>query len=234
MIDRLVKYYKDNVTTYALVFKYMRFLHFTFGLIFFFICASTLVLIASIPFSSLFNINYWYPTSFFLGTLIVAIVTAPIFNKNAKSILKNKHGIYSKRRPWHTIEYTNKQHKLLIDFLVTNKLYNEGKIKLIIESLNKEIERKKLPKLLAPGILLTLFVPMWNQFMTLSFKELDINEASFFMVNMFGLIAFIILLVNAIKWFSIEFFETVSLNENIVKKGLIEHLEQILVEAPLE
>lgn len=66
--------------------------------------------------------------------------------------------------------------------MITNKLYDECKIKLIIESLNKEIESKKIPKSLALGISLT-----------------------------FGLIANIIVMVNTIKWFSTEFFETVSL-----------------------
>ncbi|WP_256022729.1 hypothetical protein [Paenibacillus kribbensis] len=111
-----------------------------------------------------------------------------------------------------------------------NHLYTENKIKLLMVGLEKEIEKNKFPSLINPGIFISLFVPIWIQYLTFKYKTITTEEQAISMLLFSAfLILMIIILVNVIKRFSNELKELIYIDDNMYKKMLLEKLEDTLL-----
>ncbi len=120
--------------------------------------------------------------------------------------------------------------ELIKEHLNRNHLYTENKIKLLMVGLEKEIEKNKFPSLINPGIFISLFVPIWIQYLTFKYKTITTEEQAISMLLFSAfLILMIIILVNVIKRFSNELKELIYIDDNMYKKMLLEKLEDTLL-----
>jgi len=156
-----------------------------------------------------------------------------IFNKGATKIVKRKYGLISSGTSWHSPQFENMKYELLRDHLIRHDIYNESKVKLLIEVLTKEIERRKNPTFLVPGIFISLSVPVWNQFITYTYKSVNTDKAAIdVLITMTAIIGIIIIMTTSIRWVSAELKDTITLNPVNLRKTLIKKLENILLEIP--
>lgn len=122
------------------------------------------------------------------------------------------------------------QLNLIREYLINASLYKEDKIKLLIEIIEKDIDKRKLSPLINPGIFITLFVPIWIQYLVYKYKLIETElEATLMLLSGTMLMLTIIILVNVIKRFSNEIKEIIFIDDNVYKKMLLEKLEDILI-----
>ncbi|KJD38031.1 hypothetical protein QD46_21925 [Paenibacillus polymyxa] len=233
MIELLVKFYKKKVTSYRLVFRFMRMKYTLLRISFFLFMVSVLPMIygllIGLVWTEFRTVGIWF-LILFIFTLLILIFMFSLVNKKAKIIVKQKYDINPSGWPWRTPEFETMQIDILKEHLNRNHLYTENKIKLLIEGLEKDIEKSKFPSLINPGIFISLFVPIWIQYLTFKYKMITTEEQaiSTLVVSTFSILM-IIVLVNVIKRFSNELKELIFIDDNIYKKMLLEKLEDTLL-----
>jgi uncharacterized membrane protein YhaH (DUF805 family) len=62
----------------------------------------------------------------------------------------------------------------MINFLKSYNLNSQDKVKLLIEMIKQEIERRMLPVFFLPGLFLAMFIPIWSQLVRVIF---DANKS---------------------------------------------------------
>ncbi|MFE0557020.1 hypothetical protein ACFW1P_13965 [Paenibacillus sp. NPDC058910] len=231
MIDELLKYYKSNLSTYSLVFKYMPFLYAMVSFLFVLFIISGYILILILPLS--FAVPSYAKGSaiFFGGILILSVLIISIFDTKAKRILNNHYSIKVKKGGWRTEQFENMQRQFLIEYLKSKELYSEEKLNLLIKILEKEIVRSKLPTFLAPGAFLALFIPVWSQYAIFFFKAFDsteFNESTSVFVTFTLVALFISMGIGTFKaMFSlVEDYFMIEIN---IKKRFLEKVEDALL-----
>lgn len=96
--------------------------------------------------------------------------------------------------------------------------------------IEKDIDTRKLSPLINPGIFISLFVPIWIQYLVFKYKLIETEvEATVMLLSGTFLMLTIIILVNVIKKFSSEIKEIIFTDDNVYKKTLLEKLKDILI-----
>ncbi|MDR6777161.1 MULTISPECIES: hypothetical protein [Paenibacillus] len=231
LIEELLNYYKNNVTTYSLVFRYMRITYtISTGLLVFLIFFAYLSLLVM----PTVLINYYILLYTFIGFITIlfsSIIALFINNKKAQRILYNHYKIEAASGIWRTEDFNNMQSQILINYLKRKNLYTAEKLKLLVKLLDKEIERSKSPSFLATGAFLALFAPIWLQYIITIFKKIEkweFSDVSLFVLISISSIIFIAVCIGTFKrvlHIAQEFF----MIEVNIKKNFILHVENILL-----
>src|SRR5690606_29004267 len=108
------------------------------------------------------------------------------------------------------------------------------KIEILIASINKDLERNKIPSLIAPGIFISLFVPLWIQFLSKLFANVNSSEAISLLIYTALTLVGVIILFNFFRFLIKEMVEVVSFSDSTYKKGLVKKLEELLLTYPSE
>ncbi|MGO4789548.1 hypothetical protein AB4124_19275 [Paenibacillus sp. 2KB_20] len=231
MLDELLKYYKSNLSTYSLVFKYMPFLNALVSFLFVLLIISACILILALPLS--FDApSYVKGSAIFFGViLILSILIVNIFNEKAKRILNNHYSIQVKKGGWRTEQFENMQRQFLIEYLRSKGLYSEEKLDFLTKLLEKEIVRSKPPTFLAPGAFLALFIPVWSQYAIFFFKAFDstkFNESTSVFVTFTLVALFISVCIGTFKaiFSLVEDFFMIEIN---IKRRFLEKIEDVLL-----
>lgn len=235
MIEQIVKYYKIKVTTYGLVFKYMIFPYYLVLVLLIFSVIALLTFILNLLMIKQDAEVILHGIIFLALLFILSSITFNWFNKRAKKILKSKYKIFVTTKTWRTIEFDKLQTKKLMEYLELQQLNTPTKVTKLIEILNKDIERRKIPSLITPGVLLALFIPIWVQYLMVSFKGVTLNsEALHLLVIHLTSVLIIITAFNFLRWITTELIDVLVLNDVTLRKRLIEKLEEITLLLPKE
>ncbi|MEO3947893.1 hypothetical protein [Gorillibacterium sp. CAU 1737] len=101
--------------------------------------------------------------------------------------------------------------------------------------MNKDIEKRKLPPLLIPGIFISLFIPLWVQVLSYYFKKVTVDaDVIILFVWATGGILMAIMAVNGCKWIYNEVADAIRIGEGGLRKNLAERLEDMLIRYPDE
>lgn len=238
MIELLLKFYKKKVISYHLVFRFMKVKYRLMKYSFLVFVISILPMIYGLTLglawkeSRTLSIGFIVFFIFMLGILKLMDF---LVNNQAKRILKQKYNIDPIGSSWRTEKFEEMQLDLIKEYLISASLYKEDKIKLLIEIIEKDIDRRKLSPLVTPGIFISLFVPIWIQYLVFKYKVIETEvEATLMLLSGTLLIFTLIILVNVIKRFSSEIKEIIFTDDNIYKKTLLEKLEDILIDYKVE
>ncbi|KOR90365.1 hypothetical protein [Paenibacillus solani] len=233
MMELLLEFYKKKVISYQLVFRFMKIKYRLMKYSFLIFIISILPMIYGLTLglawekSRTLSIGF---IIFFVFMLCVLKFMDSLVNKRAKIIVKEKYSIDPNGLSWRTEKFEEKQLNLIRDYLISTSLYKEDKIKLLIEILEKDIEKRKLLPLINPGIFISLSVPIWIQYLVFKYRSIETEgEATLMLLCGTFLVLLIIILVNIIKRFSSEIKEVIFVDDNVYKKELLEKLEDILL-----
>lgn len=231
MIEKLTRFYKENVITYNLVFKEMKTTYFVSLVLLFALTLITVRLIWNVFLFYHLNTDILSSLLSFAFTLLLNIVMVFILNTKAKKVVKKKFNIRKKGFLWRTDEFDRIQSNILIKHLKEKKLYKEEKIKQLIDLIYKDIERKKLPSLIAPTIFISLFVPIWVQYITIVFRELKDSQSATMMAGSITLLLVLVMIsITLSKWMLKGTFEYVWMGESLLRRNFANKLEEILLE----
>ncbi|MGR6129211.1 hypothetical protein [Paenibacillus sp. SER-28] len=177
MMDMFIKYYQKNVTLNALVFRHMKFLNLITRCTLLLFVFSSILLALGIILSllTLHMVFSWITIVLWGACLCIMCMAAFVFNKKAKVIIKERYGIQSKKGAWQTEEFFQYQFKCFQSQLVSFNLYHVGKIEFLITLIEKEISRRKPKEYIASGVYITLFVPLWVQFLAAIYKGIHVK-----------------------------------------------------------
>jgi hypothetical protein len=231
MLDEFLDYYKNNLTTYSLVFKYMKPIYTlsTYLLILLLISGYVTVLTAPLI---IVGIKIVYSVSILFGLALgLSILVINIISKKAKQIIRAHYTIDVKKGIWRTAEFDTLQIQLLINYLKSKGVYSKEKLESLIKLLEKEIERSKTPSFLAPSIFLALFIPAWSQYVIFLFKGIEghrTSEAILLIAALVLTIFFIALSVGTFKKI-VHFAEDFFMIERNIKKKFLIKIEDLLL-----
>jgi hypothetical protein len=230
VLDRLIKYYENNVTSYSLVYKHMKISYYSFITSYVIALFSTFALLIGMFIYFLVPTFLYFSGDLFIIVLLLFLISFFVLNKRAKQILFKKYKLTVKKILWVSAEFEEIKHERLRNYLVLNGLYNESKINLMIEMLNKDIEREKLPSIIAPGIVLSFIVPVWIQFLTFIFKPISTTEEAISAIIFLFLFVLVMAVVFGIwKHIDSNLKENLFFTRLALKKNLILRLEDALL-----
>ncbi|MDF2922222.1 MAG: hypothetical protein K0R57_1136 [Paenibacillaceae bacterium] len=232
MINDIVRYYRLNLTSYSLVFKYMKAVHFI-----------TSILIINFPFalSSLLLIPYYlfrdggiWLILYGIGSIILFISFMAYFVRRAKRVLKRKYSIRSKHKGWRTKEFEDMRVELMIDYLEKNDLDSVKQVIHIKELLQKKLDREKIPSFIVPGVVLAFTVPVWVEYVKFTYSKtiLSQSDAILFGVSCCAVIVILIAFINLGRFFFKEMREIFSMSDPVVTKALISFLDEVQLKLP--
>lgn len=96
------------------------------------------------------------------------LLIATLFGMNrilahkAMKVIKQKYSINIKPKQWQTTVSEIQIH-LITEYLIENGMYSKWKIEKLIDSYREDEKKKKLPPLIAPGLLLAITLPNITQ-----------------------------------------------------------------------
>ncbi len=171
LIDSIVNFYKKEVSSYALVFKYCKWIYRIFVL------STYLFTLSFVPIIITFSINKYKVLGVIITILFIlfAGIMMLILNANAK-IIETKYSIVSDEWSWYCEAFNSMQEEIFNEYLNKKALFTDKKIKHLTQLLKDEANRNKLPPLIAPGILLAFSIPVWVQFISVIYKTLGTIE----------------------------------------------------------
>ena len=164
MIEELINYYEKDLSHEKLVIEKMDKVFKRFNPANFNIVLSALV--GLILFICCFCISYNQIRNIII--IIISIVTIGSsfysLNKNYKKTLKKYYSIETNRFLCAGNEYDLMIKKRMVNFLKKNNI-DENKIKKYIQIIDKRLDSTKYNQYINLGILGTLFVPVWSEFL---------------------------------------------------------------------
>ena len=165
-----------------------------------------------------------------LPFIIVVIMTFRIVIVKSNIIAREKFNVIDKDLSKRNKAIDEARVELMKCYLEENNLHSSSKIKLLIDMLNKESDRKKLPKFFVPGIMLVMFLPVWTQFVIIVFKQFQTFEYAFAVTAVLVAVIFVIAYVigmikKMVEWISSEFMN----NESATIKEVAKLLEEVLL-----
>lgn len=238
MIYKIIKYYEENISDYGLVYNYIpRSYAFTkFTTITYFVTGAFLVTgVAYFILSGHLKFIFFIPFVINLGIFMRAFKRQ---FKEIKHLLEAKYGIYQEEnKRWRTEDYKEKQYLLLVGFLKRNKLYNKEKIQQLIKMIDDDTEKKKLPPILAPGLLIAFIAPLWNHYIPIIFKsaspEGDYKLIGIVFISLICLVIGILFLLGQTqrmyKTLVFEIIEEMFWKESLIRKELIASLKEVVL-----
>ncbi|MFM9329036.1 hypothetical protein [Paenibacillus mesotrionivorans] len=234
LTDDIIRFYKENITSYSLVFKHMkltyRYAQFS---IFNFIFSNILFIVNLIVTMSFKNIGI--PIYFFVS-IILFILFPVALKRKAIKILRRRYNIRPNGKGWRTREFDEMRLKKMVDYLNKYDLYSDKKIVKIKEILQKKIESNKLPPLLAPGLALAFIGPIWVEYVKYSFGKNSASQmqAIGYMSKMWVVILLCIIVFSFIKYAMKSIREIFSFSDTIIMAKLIEFLDEVQLTLPPE
>lgn len=222
----MLKYYEKNISADGLVFCYFK-LAYYLNVASFFILFIALTIFTLCLLSKTF-ILYGF---LFLGlSLVYSILMFFVLRSKAKNVLKNQYNIDSSGLYWHNEKFRELQVELLRKYLEDNQLITVSKVKLLIELLAKESERIKVPPLVAPGVIIAIFIPLWVQVIGIIFKGIsDAELAIFVMISLLVLCSVAVFFISLIKTMFTDILEFTIAGENSKITYLVRLLEELLL-----
>lgn len=169
MFEKVIKYYNKKLGPYNLVFKFVK--------VRWHICSALMYLaLILIPAAMyiIFVTNFRIIDLLIFVPLLITFILILNLNTKAKSILKQKYNINSEGGSWRTISFDEYQVDLLIKYLKNNNLYSVDIISKLISLVYKEAEENKYKGFIWPGVLLALFIPIWNQIVINGYKGIEV------------------------------------------------------------
>ncbi|MCQ4088387.1 hypothetical protein [Saccharibacillus sp. JS10] len=161
-----------------------------------------------------------------IGSVTLFICSVWGLNIKAKKVLEQQYGMLPAKGIWRTSEYKIFQANLLKSYLKTHHLYTDEKIKLLIEGHEQELRQNKYPVLLNSGIVISLSVPLWIQYLTFLFKTVTtLEEATIIFMTGFLFVFAVIGMVGFTQYFLGELPDAFLFGERVHRKALIEHLQ---------
>lgn len=175
MKDKLFKYFKSSVSGKALIYTYMPIFHKFYFLVVYASLAGAISTGLSILF--LFSIPDWLIIS--LPLTVVLILSLFGLNRlmayKAMKVLKRHYSINTKPKQWQSI-VSEMQIHLITEYLIENGIYSKWKIEKLLDSYREDEKKKKLPPLVAPGILLAISIPNITQLVTRAYTHFNLEE----------------------------------------------------------
>ncbi|WP_411344968.1 hypothetical protein ACE3MZ_02425 [Paenibacillus sp. WLX1005] len=170
-MEDFIDTYKDNFTTYALVFKFMKIQYTLTNIMVVILAFSTYSIIVALPTTIIVGFTILKVLVVIYGcVLLLTLLFLVWFIYSAKKIIFKRYDILSSNGAWRSKEFDDHQSQLLIDYLKSKKVYTADKLKILITNLEAAIKQKKSPSVWTAGVFLALFTPLWNQYMTYLFK----------------------------------------------------------------
>ncbi|MGE7751578.1 hypothetical protein [Lysinibacillus fusiformis] len=200
IIDELIRFHKDKLNNRNLIFKHIK-KETTFRLFFLIITAITIVvgLLMKNPY-------------IFLASIIIYVYLLISTNKKMKKILLTIHKLKVGRGfSWDQLTYYKvKQLKI---FLKDKNILSKESIQEYIKYLEKESEHIKITNYIRfgiPGLILALFIPVWNHFNSWYMKnQVDsFIHAIKYLILCFLLIVILSFILGTISNLFRELFET--------------------------
>lgn len=175
MKDKLFRYFKTSVSGKALIYTHMPIFH----KLYFFIVYLSLGAAISTGLSILFiaQIPKWLLTS--LPITVVLIITLFGLNRvlayKAMKVLKRQYSINIQPEQWQ-LTVSEIQVHLMTEYLIENGLYSKWKIEKLLDSYRSDEKKRKLPPLVAPGLLLAITIPNITQLISRAYTYYNLEE----------------------------------------------------------
>lgn len=228
MLHNIMRFYKGNIGTDYLVFRYMKIQLFLYN--------STFILVFVLFLRVIVHVFLFLFDNQSIGELLVTVYpflisctlflgTNKLFKTKVKKILLSKYGIKSDGRIWRCQAYKEFQRKKFIRYLDLYNIYTEDKIILLLDMLEKEKKRRTLPPLIAPGIIIAFMIPNWIEF--IKYQYSTTNSAN----EIYQTFIFISVLI-VISGMSIQFLKQ-GINDligSLSKKSVIDNLFELIKE----
>lgn len=194
---------------------------------------------------SITSIPMWIVISLSITVLLVLslIVLNRIMAYKAMKILKRQYSINTNPKQWQGT-LSEMQIHLISEYLIENGLYSKWKIEKLLDSYREDVKKKKLPPLVAPGILLAISIPNITQLVTRAYtyfnfeenipefmkqtENYPINLNLFLFVVIFVLSAMMVATVAIFNRIKDGIVEIVENNDGPKREALIETLDNIL------
>jgi len=230
MIESLINYYKKSARAYSLVFSRIKLQYFLFKISSIFLILSLFIFFAGLTKLGL-NLN----------SIVIILIPCIIFiglflwlNNSAKKVVAI-YNIHPKGFIWRTSEFEKHQTNLIINYLSEQNLFSENKVKILIEILNKESAKRRIPSFFAPGAFLAMFIPVWVQFTAQTFKLVTNTEIAISTtIGLTGTAFILVLFAGFTKNIIIDIKDLFFNNESYMINQLVRLLEMSLLNINLE
>jgi hypothetical protein len=232
LFEKFIKDYKENLSGYGLVFRYMKlyFRLFRFS-IFLFMFSCVVLFITSLAFSK----YVWWIVIFTIVVFLFLINSFVIFNTEAKKIINVKYGINSTGFLWNNEKYFNVVKSKLSDYLKNNDLLNEQKLSILINLLNQESNLRKFPPFVIPGLFLAFAIPIWDKVLDFLYNSAKDANTILAVTGASLILAIIIVsFLSLIKPQIEEMKDDIINKDSQTMKLLARRLEHIKLELPTE
>lgn len=225
LLDRIFKFYEGKIDIVGAVLKQYKWWWRGFWLIFIITSLDLMLHIKSNNNSSISDIPL-------LALLSVIIF---IFNLGRH---RRRYVKLIEERFFVKVHDFDKARKILFEIKIQQLLLftkqqgigTHDKIKMIIEMINKETTKRRLPKYFVPGLFLAMFIPVWAQIIRIVYEfNISLNDSIGVTIILIFVIFIIVMLVGFFKSTYEEF--KYSILDNKIEK-LIE-LEKLLQEVLL-
>lgn len=228
MVNNMIEFYKEHLTTYSLIFKYFKrqYRMFQFTLLF--------GVLGIMSISLLVGFRY-YICAFMLFVFILAISSYMIhkLNFNSKKVLAERYKIFVDKGIWRVESFEIVRSEIIIEYLCSQQLFNSKNINLIIQLLEKELKRRKIQSFIKPGFVLAFLTPIWVQFLLVLYKYANDPSSAFsLMATISILVYFIIYFGGMARYLYSEIKDFLFSNDSIYIKDLIILLEDCLLRYP--
>ncbi|AZK45341.1 hypothetical protein [Paenibacillus lentus] len=234
MKDIVFEYYQNEVRTYALVHKHIK-KHYYFVNTMMILCS---VIILTCVFISLFNVGYrkWLIISSIVSMIILSY-SVFIFFRAVKRVIRKRYKISVGRRIWKSAKLKELKSNKLTDFLYSKDIKTRWKIEKLIELYKNDKEKSKLPPLIAPSLLVAVLTPNLTQLLFYVYKDKELMQL-FDILMLFAGCTFLSLILIAIFTSLIRLKDSIVndifQNQNSIREGLIQQLEDLLLRMPDE
>lgn len=229
LIDSIIDYYKNNVSSNILVFKYCKWAYRSFTL------SMYIYAFCIIPISLTFLVwrNLIAGLVIFLACIMFSLITGLILNERSKKILASKYMIKADKKIWKCEAYQDMQDEILIGYLKERALFTENRIKQLKDILKDEERKSRLPNVVVPGILLAFFIPAWVQFLGVVYKANDsINQALIITIFIFGILLILAQISGILKYVYNETIDPIINKKSYIIKEVLHFLDIISLKLP--
>lgn len=232
MKDMVFKYYKDEIRAYALVFKYIKPYYYLFHIM---AGVFALVTISSI-FISLFTRGKGL---LLLGcsllSMIMFFISGYSLYRASKRIVRRKYKIIVKEGSWKNEKYREFRARKFAKFLLNNGIRERWKIEKLIELYKSDIEKSKLPPLIAPSLFILVLSPNLTQYLLYIYRDKEqMNSYEVFALFLGSTLISLLIMASlaSLKRVSQSLMNEFILSKNNIRANLISLLEDLLLRVP--
>lgn len=228
-MEQLKRFYKQNITMYALVYQYMLFYYVVVIIMF----LGNFLWFAHHIFRFYHDNAAAFLTLNNASFLFLQFLCVYLFNNAAKRTVKSRYGIVVSGMLFQlTPQLERHQVKLLREYLEEQNLLSGRKINTLIRLLKEESQRRKIPSYVNPAIFVTLALSIWNNIVDKLFlTNVGINTIWLLLLCTFYLYVCSII-INLIKHLVGGFWNAAVPSKGNILAGLTVLLEMCTLELP--